>query len=337
MADLLETSFATLKQTIPLLIKHKIAAIPSNYALWYTYVSNESPELNASIDAAIEHNQVISTAKAKDWYRNYVAETQEVSAWQLRQSLEAMLTELTQTIKDTRSDTDKFKRSMDGTLTDLTNVEKEGWSLEEVMGLVRSLVQESQKIKQSTLGFNASMASAEKEIASLRAQLKASEVEALYDSLTGLRNRRFFDEELDSSMQLDTFCLIMIDIDYFKKVNDSYGHLMGDLVLKAVAKKLQSSCREGADAFRFGGEEFAVLLPNTTLAQARHRAEGMRRAIEKIIVINKRTNATLGDISASFGVAQWQSGHTSEQLIELADKQLYQAKKLGRNRVMPVC
>lgn len=337
MAKDLESSFATLKQTIPLMLKHQVPAIPTNYALWYTYVSNESPELNASIDAAIENQQSISGVKAKEWYRNYLADTQEVDAWQLRQSLEAMLVELSQTMTDTRSDTDKFKSSMDGCLEDLTKVEKEGWTIEEVMGLVRNMVKETQQIRQSTLGFNASLANAEKEIASLRQQLQESEKEAYFDALTGLRNRRYFDAELDANLKAETFSLVLVDIDHFKKINDCYGHLMGDLVLKAVAKKLQASCREGADAFRYGGEEFAILLPNTNLKQARHRADVMRRAIEKINVVNKRTNETLGDITASFGVAQLQASQNAEQLVEQADKLLYEAKRLGRNRVMPVC
>lgn len=337
MSKELETSFANLKQTIPLLLKHNLPAIPTNYALWYTYVSNESPELNATIDATIEHQQVISEVKAKEWYRNYLAETQEVSAWQLRQTLEAMLIELSQNVNDTRSDTQKFSHSMNGCIEDLSNIEKEGWSIEEVMGLVRNMVKETQQIRQSTLGFNASLASAEKEIKRLRKQLQETEEEAYYDALTGLRNRRYLNAELEANLNNQTLSVIMIDVDHFKKINDCFGHLMGDIVLKAVAKKLQANCREGADAFRYGGEEFVILLPNTNLSQARHRAEVMRRAIEKITVVNKRSNDTLSDITASFGVAQLQANQSGNSLLEQADKLMYEAKRLGRNRVMPVC
>lgn len=337
MSKELETSFATLKQTIPLLIKHNLPPIPTNYAIWYTYVSNESPELNASIDATIENQQVISDVKAKEWYRNYLAESQEVDAWQLRQTLEAMLIELSQNVNDTRSDTQSFSRSMDGCIEDLNKVEKEGWSIEEVMGLVRNMVKETQQIRQSTLGFNAALANAEKEISQLRGQLQETEKEAYYDALTGLRNRRYFDAELAANLKNETLSLIMVDVDHFKKINDCFGHLMGDIVLKAVAKKLKAHCREGADAFRFGGEEFVILLPNTNLAQARHRADVMRRAIEKITVVNKRTNDSLNDITASFGVAQLQPNQSGKKLLEAADKLMYEAKRLGRNRVMPVC
>lgn len=336
MADLIEASFDTLKQTIPLLIKHKVSAIPSHYALWYTYVANQSPELTAALDSAIENQQAISESKAKALYRQHVADKQELSSWQLRQSLEAMLVELAQTMQDTRSDTNTFKHNMDGCLDDLAKVEKEGWSMEEVMVLVRNMVKEAQQIRQSTLTFNASLANAEKEIAVLREQLQQSQQDALYDALTGLCNRRYFDEELAANLKHPKYSLILADIDHFKSINDDYGHLMGDLILKAVAKKLQAACRDGAQAFRYGGEEFAILLPNCDLKKARHQAEVMRRSLEKINVVDKRSNRTLDDITASFGVAQLQTKQSAEQLISTADKQLYQAKKLGRNRVMPL-
>lgn len=334
--DEIESSFIILKQTIPLLIKHKISAVPTNYALWYTYVSNDSEQLNNEINLALDNNLPISEVKAQDLYRNYVSEKDEVSAWQLRQSLEAMLIELSQSLKDTKADTKEYRKVMDVCMDDLSKVEKEGWSVEEVLGLVRNMVKESQVIRQSAASFDKALATAEGEIQKLKAQLEASQHEAHYDALTGLCNRRYFDSELASKQQLDTLSLIIIDIDHFKKINDTYGHQMGDLVLKAVAKKLQASCRDNAQVFRYGGEEFAVLLPGSDLKKARHMADGMRRVIEKIAVKDRRTGQTLGDITVSAGVSQRAENEQTASLIERADKYLYDAKRLGRNRVMPI-
>lgn len=336
MADELEQSFQILKQTIPLLIKHQISAIPTNYALWYTYASNQSAPLNAELDRLTLNDHPLSSAKIQELYRQHIADSQEVGAWQLRQSLEAMLTELSQSLLDTRSDTQNFKQSIDNRLSDLDKVEKEGWSVEEVMQLVRSLVKETQHIKRSTLDFAAALATAEKEIADLREQLKDSQQHALYDALTGLHNRRYLDEELRVMKPDKGTCLIMVDIDHFKSINDQFGHQMGDRVLKAVGKKLKDCCRDNAMAFRFGGEEFAVLLQTSKLNQAIHQADVMRRAIEKVSVIDRRTGKTLDGISASFGVAEFSGSMRNSDLLEQADKQLYQAKTLGRNRVMPL-
>jgi diguanylate cyclase len=332
----LEKSFATLKQTIPLMLKHKISAIPTNYALWYTYVSNESPELKTAIDQVIDNKVLLSEIKTKELYRNYVAESEEVTAWELRQSLEAMLVELSQSLKDTRSETTSFKKTMDTCVDDLAKVEKEGLSIEEVMALVRNLVKDTQKIRRSTINFNAALTDAQNEIEALRGQLERSQQDALYDALTGLCNRRYFDEELAIQSLRPNLCLMIVDLDHFKKINDNYGHVMGDLVLKATAKKLQATCRDGAQAFRFGGEEFAIIVPNSHFSKARSMAESMRKAIEKIGVKDKRTGEVLGDIAASIGVAELTKGMNPLALIEKADKQLYEAKRLGRNRVMPM-
>ncbi len=332
----LEKSFETLKHTIPLLLKHKISAVPTNYALWYTYVSNESEQLNKAVDEAQVQGQPLSPVKTQELYRNYLAESQEVNAWQLRQSLEAMLLELSQSMKDTRTDTTDFKNAMDARLEDLDRVEKEGWSVEEVMKLVRNMVKETQDIRKSTISFNGALANAEKEIERLKSALQESQQEALYDALTGLCNRRYFDSELESKIAMDTISLVLMDIDHFKQVNDTHGHQMGDLVLKAVAKKIQACCRESAQAFRFGGEEFAILLPNIDAKRSTHLANQMRRAVEKINVKNRRTGESLGDITISLGVAQKESGESPQNFIERADSFLYDAKRLGRNRVMPI-
>ena len=332
----IERSFATLKQTIPLLIKHKVSAVPLNYALWYTYVANDSNQLNAALDQHIQQNLPWTEAKSKELYRQYVADSEEVNAWQLRQSMEAMLIELSQSLLDTHSETNQFKSIIDNTADNLARVEKEGFSVEEVMALVRSLVQETQNIRRSTISFNSALADAQREISKLREQLEQSQHEALYDALTGLCNRRFFDEELAAHALRPNLYLLLVDLDHFKKVNDDYGHVMGDLILKATAKKLQSVCRDGAQAFRFGGEEFAVIVPDSSFNKARSIAESMRKAIEKIAVKDKRSGETLGDISVSIGMAEMKKGMNPLALIELADKQLYEAKRLGRNRVMPI-
>jgi diguanylate cyclase len=103
-----------------------------------------------------------------------------------------------------------------------------------------------------------------------------------------------------------------------------------------VAKKLQSGCRDDAQVFRYGGEEFVVLMPGANLQKARHVADVLRRSIEKISVKDRRTGKVLGDVTVSVGVAHRNKGEHPKDFIERADKLLYQAKKLGRNRVMPI-
>lgn len=335
-SDDLENSFKILKETVPLLIKHKISADPTNYAIWYTYASNQSPELNDAVDTALGKFNSISAVRAQDMYRSHIADKQEVSAWQLQQSIDAMVTEFSQTVKDTRCETNDFRSAMDKSLDGLKKVESEGFSVEETMTMVRHMVKEGQKLHNSTLTFTAAMANAEKEIQELKNKLAVSKKEALVDALTGLNNRRYFDSEFSTAVKSGKVSLILVDVDHFKKFNDTHGHQMGDLVLRAVAKKLKEACRDGAQAFRFGGEEFAIIFPMSNQSRACHLANTMRRAIEKVQVKQKSTGKVVGDITASFGVCAFAKGLTSGRMIETADKHLYEAKRLGRNRVIPI-
>lgn len=160
---------------------------------------------------------------------------------------------------------------------------------------------------------------------------------ALTDPLTGLANRRHFDErsevELDQAMRTGSpLTALALDIDLFKKVNDTYGHAAGDEVLKAFAQKVQSMLR-GTDIFaRMGGEEFVILLPETTIAQAVSKAESLRKALAELVV--SLPNGEQIQFTVSFGVAGLSENMEDlKPLLEAADKALYDAKHFGRNCV----
>lgn len=161
--------------------------------------------------------------------------------------------------------------------------------------------------------------------------------QAAKDSLTGLANRRVLDErlveELDRSRRYGThLALILLDIDDFKKVNDEYGHQCGDDVLRAVAPILGGSLRELDLAGRFGGEEFALVLPGTAVASARQIAEQIRRALAKVTVEGPAGEVV--HITASFGAADFPAHQSVAALVEAADKALYRAKREGKDRVV---
>lgn len=166
---------------------------------------------------------------------------------------------------------------------------------------------------------------------------------ATLDALTGFYNRRQLEERIKqetakAKRQKTPLCAIMIDIDYFKKVNDRYGHAAGDLVLKTVSKTMRSQLREYDIAGRYGGEEFAILLPFTKTDEAVMVAERLRQAVENktidlskvnLEIANKNINATI-----SLGVYQFKTTDTPHDLLKKADEALYQAKESGRNKVV---
>ena len=182
--------------------------------------------------------------------------------------------------------------------------------------------------------LSAQLKQLEKESGHLREQVIASKNKALLDQLTQLPNRMAYDERLKQEYarwkRYNSTLIIMIwDIDYFKKVNDTYGHQAGDKVLKVVAGLLQKNLRETDFVSRFGGEEFVGLMPETTLGGGFKIAEKIRSAIEKLEFHYKGNNVK---VTISCGISLFMENDTPEVAFNRADKALYQAKEQGRNR-----
>lgn len=164
--------------------------------------------------------------------------------------------------------------------------------------------------------------------------LKNNELEVLSvtDPLTAVCNRMKLDktisQELDRTTRYgSTFSLIMLDLDNFKKVNDTHGHLVGDRVLISIANKIQQAIRVTDTLGRWGGEEFMIILPEQDYAQTLNIAEKLRKCIEAT------EHNNIGNITASFGVTQYQGGDSIEEMTKRADDALYNAKNNGKNRV----
>lgn len=160
--------------------------------------------------------------------------------------------------------------------------------------------------------------------------------QGIQDALTGLYSKRHFLVELDKHFNAairskSPLSLIMVDIDHFKKVNDTYGHLTGDIVLKSVAKLLQMQLRDNDVAFRFGGEELAVLLKNSTIDTAFKVAERIRKRVEKEVFTAEDDRSL--QVTLSLGISSYHASMTTTQdLVGDADKALYECKENGRNQ-----
>lgn len=167
---------------------------------------------------------------------------------------------------------------------------------------------------------------------------KTAELAALarQDSLTGLANRRAFDEAMQHELkrakrQQEPLCLALLDIDHFKQVNDNWSHTVGDEVLKQVAVTLQQHCRDIDSLARWGGEEFVVLLPDTSIAKAREVCERLRQQVAQTSFSDIVPGLT---VTVSIGLALLEYNDDGKQLLIDADRALYQAKSQGRNTVV---
>ena len=172
------------------------------------------------------------------------------------------------------------------------------------------------------------------EIGLLQSRLRE---QAIRDSLTNLFNRRYLEETLDRELSRAgrenyPVCIIMIDIDHFKKVNDTYGHEAGDQILKAIANILAEQSRRGDFACRYGGEEFVITMPNISLEIAYERAEHLRQSLTLLRVPHEVYTLS---VTISIGISCYpENGLTREAILRAADQAMYAAKDAGRDHIL---
>jgi len=168
----------------------------------------------------------------------------------------------------------------------------------------------------------------------LEKHLQSALTNSMTDPLTGLYNRFFLQTELERNIKIAaryqrTFCLLFADVDHFKQINDTWGHLAGDAILRELAHLMRSSLRGSDSVIRYGGEEFVFILPEATIKDAGTLAEKLRRQVEKYAFPGAGNTVTI-----SIGVTAWARGDDATEILARADQALYRAKQSGRNRVV---
>lgn len=183
---------------------------------------------------------------------------------------------------------------------------------------------------------NSELEDYKKQVNKLQNDINKYKTESVTDHLTGLYNRKYMDmkigEEIERYKRMNTpFCVVLVDIDHFKQVNDTYGHLIGDQVLKHLSNLIKENIRKTDFAFRYGGEEFLILLSNVDVRNASHVSDQIRKKLEttNFSIKDKSFNCT-----ASFGISIIEKDDTAESVIKRADDRLYKAKEMGRNMII---
>jgi diguanylate cyclase len=211
-------------------------------------------------------------------------------------------------------------------------------SPEQLRVAIGYLIAENNTMRKETNNLQSNLSESQQQIENLRENLEVAEDKGMRDPLTSLWNRRAFDKMLDlqvesASKTNSRTCLVLADIDHFKKINDGFGHLIGDEILRLVATTISKNVKGRDFVSRFGGEEFAMILPQTSLENALKLAKQIRHQLEIQKWFVSERNEPVGTVTASFGVAQLAPGENRDSLIRRADSKLYEAKIAGRNRV----
>ena len=311
-------------------------AVPRNYEIWYTYATGYNPSLNQMINETLERNGTLSVKDLEDIYNTYL------SPVRLGERIDRVGAKVVDEIEQVMSMIDAAvgrTSSYSESLADMSDKLGSASDREALRAIVEGLVRSTREMEQTNHSLEVRLKASKQEINQLQQNLETVRNESLTDPLTGLSNRKYFDEMLDravleSRQSGEPLSLLLTDIDHFKKFNDSYGHLTGDQVLRLVAQAVRQNVKGQDLAARYGGEEFAIILPSTPLRQALTVADHIRRGVVLKELIKRSTGENLGRVTISVGVAMLHKGELAAGLIERADACLYAAKRTGRNRVV---
>lgn len=323
------------QEAIDLMRLHGVPPSGPNYQVWLTYRLGAHRPLCEAIDARISGGEGFSEEFSEDLYERFF--TGLGASAQIVLAGEKIARDLGQVVSFLRATEEKsgdYGRTLETAATHLDR----GVGPEQIRQIVSGLAAATLDMASHNQLLSEQLQRSTREVESLRKSLETVRVESLTDSLTGLANRRMFDETLrlrmsEARAQNLELSLILVDIDHFKRFNDTWGHHTGDQILRFLASALQAHARPDYLVARHGGEEFAVILPRTSMKLAAQTAETLRAAIQTKRLRRRSTNEDLGQVTVSIGVARMQSGDTPQGLAERADACLYASKRNGRNQV----
>jgi len=318
----------------PLMTRLGIPMNPVNYALWYEYYLGRCEGLVSALDKIQSGEQPYEPEQAKALFLRYVATPGIETLERIESEVCRLLADVIQIVLDTGLDLGKYSSLLQGCSTRLESAD----DLRAIRQLVATLKADTNEMADSgrmAAGFLKEHAD---EIDNLRAELDRVRQEAVRDPLTGLANRRAFDERLaesldDSLQQLKKICLLMVDIDHFKRINDKHGHQIGDKILQYVASVLKKNFKGKDLVARFGGDEFAVIVENAPIAGVQRVAETVREQISEGTLKRTDTGEPLGKVTVSIGCDCLKPDDKPNDVLTRADEALYSAKQNGRNRV----
>jgi diguanylate cyclase len=319
--------------TVATLRSFEIPATPANYAIWYEYHAGLSPNLQKTIDVMISNDARFDETALQDLYSLFFSSAKEAQAVR-HTSLLALdtLQEIVGLADGAGADAHQFGAALKGFASkDL------GQSLDNLKGLIENLVVESKKMAGRSEYVGLRMRESADKIEALERNLESAIRDSTIDALTGVANRKSFETVIrkiagDAMNSGDDLSLLMIDIDHFKRVNDTWGHQTGDTVLRHLAQTVQQAVRGGDHVARYGGEEFAVILPRTDARSAVNVAENIRKALARE-PLQLDLNPPMTPITVSIGAACYEPGDPLADWVGRTDAALYHAKNEGRNRV----
>lgn len=322
-----------IRQMLPLMMKHNVPVDPINYTVWYHYVAGTNGELNKAMDALIRDQAIFDSATTLMLYKTYICNASVEFFEKIYDHLQELIAQTSISANITSEKAAVAGDSFTVTLKKLKTTENE----ENLKSILLEIILETTQLAEASRVLKNQLENSNKEMDQLRNELVHVREAANTDGLTGLLNRLAFDRllgELVENPATQNACLAILDIDHFKRINDSFGHLVGDKVIKYFASVMKKHAARHHHVARYGGEEMAIIMPDTTLTEAFNLIEKIRDVLDKSRLKHKGDTETIGKVTVSAGIALLQEVDTAYTFAERADKALYRAKESGRNKVL---
>jgi diguanylate cyclase len=323
------------RQAIVLMEKHQIWPTPLNVELWVHYAGDPDGPLAQELERLLKAGEAITEEVSETLAASYLPKAklnQEIrdAGDQLTKELETV----SKAMEQAQRSSETYGEALAGASTQLAGAHDPA----AVKKLVDGLTSATRKVQRENKSLEKQLRDSTTEVERLRVHLEQVRRDATTDALTNLANRKAFDEELDRARAEaektgEPLALAVVDIDHFKRFNDTWGHQTGDQVLRYVASVIGRVCAPPRFAARYGGEEFGMIFPNETAEQVAQTLEEVREEVCSRMLKRRSTNEDLGAVTISAGIAQVHRGEGTHGLVERADAALYASKRSGRNRV----
>ncbi|QUD88161.1 GGDEF domain-containing protein [Phenylobacterium montanum] len=306
-----------------------------NYELWTHYVANPDGALAQEIERLLSIGEAITEGVSEQLAAAYLPKARLNE--QIRDAGDQLTRELTAVaaaIKQAQRSSEQYG----ATLTSAGKSLDEDVGPEDIRRLVDTLTTATKRVQRENRSLAKRLDESTAEVSRLREHLEQVRRDATTDALTNLANRKAFDDELaracaEAVEKREPLALAVIDIDHFKRFNDTWGHQTGDQVIRYVSSVIGRMAPPPRFAARYGGEEFAMIFPSERAAEVVRTLEEIREEVSSRALKRRSTNEDLGTITVSAGVAELKHGEKVDVLIERADQALYASKRNGRNQV----
>ncbi|MEM5528494.1 GGDEF domain-containing protein [Gammaproteobacteria bacterium AS21] len=319
-----------LRQAIPLMVKYKIPPNPLNYALWYTYVSMQSPKLNQEIDKALDTYGTCPTLICEEMFREYLIKDETNDADGFQTQVVSLVNNLHKKAGIASQCASEFQEVLENSLAEL----KDEQSIYTHEQIIENLSLNTDSISQSTHAFQRQISKAQAEIERLKKELKNSKSDPRIDQPTKLFNRQYYDIEIEQLVQMSTdvnACIAIFELDEFQQFNESFGEAMGDKIIVFIANLVKNHCPSPSIAIRFSGPRFAMILFDKDLIRATEVAQALSKKIAAIRLRPKDANMINHKLSVSFGISQKRANDTAEIITQRVLEALKQAKSSASN------